>query len=389
MNRDVFGGVLLVAGTSIGAGMLALPVVTAQGGFFPAAAIYFISWLFMACTGLLFLELCLRLPPNANLLTMSSIYLGRWGKGAALLLYLFLFYSLSVAYISGGGGLLADWLSLDRTIAQGLFVFSLAPFVYAGAKKIDRINRFLMIGLIGSYFLFVFWGISCVETKRLGFMNWGASLISLPVVFTSFSYQGIIPSLTAYLQRDAAKVRKAILGGSAIVFFIYLIWEFLILGAIPAEELEKARVLGLTAVSPLKEHIASSWLILAGQIFAFCAIATSFLGVAMGLLDFLADGFQLVKRGWRRFLLAVLTFSPPFAVALWDPALFIKALILAGGIGCAILLGLFPTLMVWRARYQGVGQHGSERQLGGGKPLLFLFFLFIAFEILHEILLLD
>ncbi|MES2272690.1 MAG: aromatic amino acid transport family protein, partial [Chlamydiota bacterium] len=54
----VFGGTLLVAGTSIGAGMLALPVVTASGGFLPALFVYFLCWLFMTCTGLLLLEIC-------------------------------------------------------------------------------------------------------------------------------------------------------------------------------------------------------------------------------------------------------------------------------------------------------------------------------------------
>ena len=39
-SNRIVGGTLLVAGTSIGAGMLALPVVTALGGFFPAFFIY-------------------------------------------------------------------------------------------------------------------------------------------------------------------------------------------------------------------------------------------------------------------------------------------------------------------------------------------------------------
>jgi tyrosine-specific transport protein len=44
------GGTLLVAGTSIGVGMLALPVATAAGGFLPSLMIYFLCWFFMLCT---------------------------------------------------------------------------------------------------------------------------------------------------------------------------------------------------------------------------------------------------------------------------------------------------------------------------------------------------
>ena len=78
--KKVIGGVLLVAGTSIGAGMLALPVVTAAGGFFPAFFSYLICWAFMTSTGLLLLEISLGMPPDANLVTMAGTYLGRGEK---------------------------------------------------------------------------------------------------------------------------------------------------------------------------------------------------------------------------------------------------------------------------------------------------------------------
>ena len=37
---SVFGGSLLVAGTSIGGGMLALPVLTSLAGFIPSFIVY-------------------------------------------------------------------------------------------------------------------------------------------------------------------------------------------------------------------------------------------------------------------------------------------------------------------------------------------------------------
>src|SRR5579871_6624910 len=110
MSKQLIGGILLVAGTSIGAGMLALPVVTAEGGFFPAFFTYLLCWGFMTCTGLLMLEICLEMPPDANLISMAGAYLGRGGKIFAWVLYLFLFYCLTIAYLSGGGGLLRGWI---------------------------------------------------------------------------------------------------------------------------------------------------------------------------------------------------------------------------------------------------------------------------------------
>lgn len=381
--KHVLGGTLLVAGTSIGAGMLALPVVTAEGGFFPAFFVYLLCWIFMTCTGLLLLELCLKLPPDANLVTMATTYLGRFGKIFAWILYLFLFYCLSIAYISGGGGLLQSWFGGPIWISQIAFVLVLASCVYIGARMVDRLNLVLMTGLIITYLAFVFFGLPYVNTLNLESSNWNASLFALPVIFTSFAYQGIIPTLTAYLKRDARKIRTAIIAGTSIAFVIYLLWEFLILGIVPLDSLIEAKKLGQTAVAPLKNHVTATILTSIGQAFAFFAIATSFLGVTLGLLDFLADGLHLPKKGFRKFFLALITFVPPFLVALVNPNAFILALVFAGGIGCALLLGLLPILMTFVSRYLHQG-HTGPNQLGGGRFVLILLLLFVIFELVME-----
>ncbi len=83
----------------------------------------------------------------------------------------------------------------------------------------------------------------------------------------------------------------------------------------------------------------------------------------------------------QRLQIAALTFGPPAVIALGYPALFIKALIFAGGIGCSLLLGLLPILMVYSARYHSDCVDVDERQLGGGKVVLLLLFLFVMFEL--------
>lgn len=382
--KHVFGGALLVAGTSIGAGMLALPVVTAAGGFFPAILIYILSWLFMTATGLLILELCLKLPPDSNLVTMATNYLGPVGKWAAWVLYLFLFYCLSIAYVSGGGEIVRSWVGNELWFSQIFFVVVLGGFVYFGAKVVEKVNFFLMIGLIVSYLAFLFFGVSLVELKFFERSDWGVSFLALPVIFTSFSYQGIIPSLTSYLKRDPRKVRLSIIIGTTFTFCIYLIWEFLILGIVPHDSLVQAKEVGKTAIEPLKEHMAVRNVHIIGKAFGFFAITTSYLGVTLGLFDFLADSLGIVKKGMRKVLIAMLTFFPPLIIAEINPSLFIVALSFAGGIGCALLLGFMPIIMAWGSRYLGVG-HLGPKQLFGGKLMLTLLILFVLFELIIEI----
>lgn len=387
--KHLLGGILLVAGTSIGAGMLALPVMTAEGGFIPAFFVYLMCWMFMTCTGLLFLELCLLAPPGANLLTLASTYLGKWGRAVSWVLYLFLFYSLLVAYLSGAGGLLKSWLGNGVADWGSVMLFFglVSPVVYLGAKAVDRFNGVCMIGLLVAYFSFVILSLSYVHLGFLERLDWGRSLVGLPVIFTSFSFQGIIPTLTNYLQKDAKRLRIAIIGGTSVAFLIYLLWEFLVLGVIPVEGetgLCHARQMGLSAVAPLKEHVEHRIISDIGQAFAFFAIATSFLGVALGLSDFLADGLKLPKKGIRRLQIEALTFGPPLVIALLYPSLFLKALGVAGGIGCSLLLGLLPILMAYIARYMKKSSHFSEQQLGGGKLVLLFLFLFVCFELTVE-----
>lgn len=387
--RKAIGGALLVGGTAIGAGMLALPVVTGMGGFLPAIVIFIICWLFSACTGLLLLEVCLWMPNDANIISMAHHLLGPIGKISAWILYLFLFYCLTIAYSAGGGGFVVEIFGgkIPHSLGVILFTAVFGTFVYFGTRAVDRINFLLMIGLGVSYLIFVVLGIGEIKFEFLKRMQWFASILALPVMFTSFSYQGIIPSLTSYLDRHPKMVRFAILVGTSLPFIAYIIWEYLILGLVPTEGphgLLQAEALGYTAVEPLKYVFPSSPIYLTGQFFSAFALTTSFLGVTLGLLDFLSDGLQLPKVGWKKILLCAIVYVPPVIIAIINPNIFLKALGYAGGIGCALLLGLLPIIMVWVGRYYK--EYSTiNRQLPGGKGILSLLGVFVIFELLIEL----
>ena len=387
--KKIAGGSFLVAGTAIGAGILALPVVTAGGGFFPSCIVFLICYLFSLATGLLFLEICTWMPQNANLVSMATHVLGPVGKVFAWILYIFLFYSLSVAYVSGGGafvtfalgGAIPNWLG--SLIFTGVF----ATCVYLGTLVVDRVNFILMIGLVATFIVFILLGFSHVKWENLARSEMKAAILALPVMFTSFSYQGIIPSLHTYLDRDPKKVRLAIIIGTAIPFVAYIIWEFLFFGMIPLEGkngLLHAKELGWNAVDPLRYLLNKSWILNVGQAFAFCALTTSFLGVTLALLDFLSDSLQIKKEGLKKLFLCLLIYVPPLIIALINPNIFLRALGYAGGIGCVLLLGFMPTLIVWIGRYKKKFSLLSV-QVIGGKWILSLLFVFIAFELFIEI----
>jgi tyrosine-specific transport protein len=390
-KAPVLGGALLVAGTSIGAGMLALPIVSSQGGFIPALVVYLLCWGFMTATGLFFVELCLRMPPDTNLITLADHFLGKKGKVACWILYLFLFYSLSVAYLTIGGQLVRQLVgeSLAVPLSSILFLLFFAPFIYRGAKIVDRLNIVLMAGLVISYVCFVVMGVGYVRLENLARLEWSGAFLALPVIFTAFSYQGVIPTLVTYLHRDKKRLKLAIIAGTTIAFFIYLLWQLLILGIIPVEGpfgLLEAKKQGTTAIIPLKQHTGLPGLYSLGEAFSFFAIATSFLGVGLGLFDCLADGLGVAKKGLNKLLIALLTFAPPLFVTLVNPGLFLIALSYAGGVGCALLLGLMPTLMAWQIRFSKGKEFGGVYRFPLGKSFFFILFGFVLFELGIELI---
>ena len=98
-SGSLIGGTLLVAGTCIGGGVLALPVLTSMGGFLPSLTLYLLCWAFMACTGMLYLEVIHWMDGESNIVSMAEKTLGKLGKAFTWAIYLFFFYSLSVAYV--------------------------------------------------------------------------------------------------------------------------------------------------------------------------------------------------------------------------------------------------------------------------------------------------
>ncbi len=386
----VFGGSLLIAGTSIGGGMLALPVSTSLAGFVPSLFLYLVCWLFMACTGLLFLEVCLWMEGESNIISMAEKTLGAFGKWYAWLIYLFFFYCLTLAYMVGGGNLFAVAFPSAINDWSGMIAFSLlfAPFVFAGAWVVEKVNIFLMIGLAIFYAIFVIIGYSHINSENLTLVNWPMTVIALPIAFAAFGYQGIIPTLVHYMHYDMKSLRKAILIGSFIPFATYIVWQWLILGIVPTfgpGGLYETLQHGGDAVFPLKNYLETPWVYLVGEFFAFFALATSFFGVTLGMLDFLADGLGVKKNKKGRLFLCALVYLPPLFFAVSHPHVFLIALDFAGGFGSALLLGLLPILMVWAGRYHHKLE--SRFSLPGGRGLLIILALFVLFELVIETLL--
>jgi len=355
MNNRFFGGILLVAGTAIGAGMLALPVISGFAGFWPAVLALLVCWAFMFTTAWLILDVNLAVPGDANMISMASRTLGAAGRWVCWGSYLLLLYSLTAAYLAGsaplftgavealGGFRPPDWVGCF--VLLGLF----GLFVYLGTRSVDRINRVLMFGLLFSYVALVVFVPSHMDISLLSTVNFPAMWVAVPVIVTSFGFHIIIPTLVTYLHHDKRKLRQTILVGSLVPLIVYLLWELLVLGTVPLNgpvSLTSAWELGESGAQPLAAILQTPWIATTASLFSFFAIITSFLGVSLSLSDFLGDGLKMHRFSWGREAVCLMTFVPPLVFVLTYQRGFMLALQYAG-IFVAVLLGVLPALMAW------------------------------------------
>ncbi len=389
---SVVGGMLLIGGSCIGAGMLGLPILTGLAGFVPSIGMFLLAWGFMTLTGLLLVEVNGWFKAQVNLVSMVGHTLGRVGRIMSWVLYLFLFYSLLVAYISGSGGLSTTILRaccslpLPAWVGSFFFVLLFGLVVYRGTRPVDLWNRVLMVGKILSYVGMVALGIKHVTPHLLERTAPSYVFFSLPILVISFGFHNMIPSLTAYMKNDLKRVRLTILGGSFFALLVYLIWEFVVLGIVPLEGtfgiIDSLRH-DYEASQSLTGILGSSWVSTFAQGLAFFAILTSFLAQSLSLVHFLADGFDVSYQKKENVWLCLAALGPPLIFSLIYPQLFFKALNFAGGICAVILFGIIPACMAWIGRYQKKIE--SSYQVAGGKPLLIAIFLFSCFILFFQL----
>jgi tyrosine-specific transport protein len=392
IDSKVLGGTLLVAGTTIGGAVLALPVSTGLAGFFPSLSLFFVCWVMMIFSALLFLEVNLAFKGDVNLITMVNKTLGPIGEMFAWVVYLFLLYSLTTAYIAGSGALCLEVINeiFDQELPGWLgplpVLFIFGAFVYRGTSAVDGMNRILMLGLVLSFIALIGCTVPFVELQRLEHCDWQFVPLATSVIATAYGFHIIIPSLVIYLDRDVTKLRQTIFLGSAIPMLAYAIWEFFCLGAIPIEGengLQAAYQIGLPATHSLRYILQNPWITLGARFFEFFAITTSFLGVSLSLTDFFADGLGIRKSRLGRLLLMAMTFIPPLLITWTYPRAFLSALEYAGAFGVLVLLAIFPALMAWSGRYK---KHlESPYRAPGGKTALIVLIIYSLIVIGIEI----
>lgn len=380
-KKSKLGGIAIIAGSAIGAGMFSLPVVSAGMWFGWTLLVMLFSWFCFYHSSLMILEINQHYPRGASFNTFVKDTLGaRWNHFNSITLA-FILYILSYAYISGGGSIVSHTLdvslglSLPPILAGLIFAIGLSAIVWVSTGLVGRMNAIFVGGMVITFILSAGDLSSRIEVPWLLESEFSYApfiVAALPYYLAAFAFHTAVPSLTKfYGPEDPLRIRDCIFYGSITSLVVYTLWNMSVMGTIGRENfqpiVESGGNIG-AVVGALSEAAQSDRVAAFLNVFANLAVVSSFLGAAIGLFDFIADKFKFDDSPVGRLKTALVCFVPPTIGGVFFPNGFIYAIGLVGL--CAIVVAtIVPSLGVLKSRSKFTT---AKFQVRGGRKLVYL-----------------
>ncbi|WP_241574485.1 aromatic amino acid transporter [Rosenbergiella nectarea] len=358
-------GAMIICGTVAGAGMFTLPVVMAGAWYSWSVVMLVISWFCMLLSGLLFMKVSLNFPLGAGYDTLTQALTPKWWGRLNGLSITFVLGILTYAYISASGPVYQQSLNtlgfgLNGAEAKGLLTAVVALVVWLGTKGVSRLITFCLVAKLLLFFM-LFGGLihhidlsqllTPRESSQHPTVYWPFLLAVVPFCLASFGFHGNITGLISYYQGNERKVKQALIGGTLFALVIYLFWLTCTMGNIPRQGFPEISRQGgdiHALIQAMHDRISQKSLGLLLDIFSHFAVICSFLGVTVGLFDFIADKLSFENSKAGRAKTALITFCPPLIASILFPQGFLMAIGYAGLF--ATFWALFtPALLAWNA----------------------------------------
>ena len=375
--------------------MLGLPSAGAGAWAIWSMLAVALTMLVMTVSGWMLLESYRGYPLRVSFDTVTRDLLGNKVNALNNLSVYFVGGILLYAYITSAGLIIEGMTGLGSQWASVLFTLGFSFVVWHSTRAVDRISILLVI-LMGLSFAFGISGMSMNIRLDLLLDRVGAehsyapyALVMLPVALTSFGYHHSVSSMRAYYGEER-RASRAILGGTVIALAFYLIWLASVFGNLPRSEFGPVIEQGGNVDALLKalgSVIESEAVASALNAFSMAAILSSFIGVGLGVFDYLADLFKFDNDRGGRTKSWALTFLPPLLLSLLFPFGFLVAIGYAGAVA-TLWTCIIPPLLAWKVR-SAQGDKGEGFRAPGGVLMIALVILFgvltAAFHLLNMV----
>ncbi|WP_239022574.1 aromatic amino acid transporter [Candidatus Profftia lariciata] len=354
---------MIISGTTLGAGMFSIPVVTAGVWFTGSIVLLLYTWVCMYISGLMILEVNINYPIGASFHTMVDDLLGKKWNLLNNISITFVLYILTYAYIISAGQsmithTLESYLNIKQATVSLTCAVIVAYIIWRLTHIVDLLNTILISGMIITFLLstvdmfinvntLILFNTNDTQAQYLPY-----TLVALPYLLTSFGYHSNIPGLVRYYNKNAQLVALSLLIGTLIALIIYIFWQYVIQGNISRTTFQQIIAEGGNIGSLLKQVNKVSHNIIITKLlkaFSYMALTSSFLGVSLGLFDFISDYFKLNNTDNGRKKAILITFLPPTLGAIIFPNSFLYAIGFAG-LAATIWTVIVPAMMVRASR---------------------------------------
>lgn len=404
-----------IAGTMIGAGILALPTAMADSGILPGVIAIIIIGFVSVYTALCIVEVSFRVSGAYHFPSLVELFLGR--KGMVVVFVGILIYVLGAltGYLAAGGNLIFE-LSGGRIplpIGTVIYFTISSSIVFMGlyfVGFVETVVFMLMILLAGAIGLL---SVPHIQPQLALQSDWASFPSIFGVVLFAFAGHVIIPSIASGMHHDKKGMIYSTYLGLFGPMVFYLLWCILFTMVIPkgsiddiapfsmTATLHQAKYYGQPATIPLG-HLIGGTVITIGSVFALLSTFTSYLGLGISMSDCWDEvSHKYLASKQKRQLQSVkinnsavkgisnhnnplqnragilLTVIIPLILSLSNPTSFLSFIEIAGMYGGSLFAGIMPPLLVLAARKKGAGDSSFTAPGGNWLPILVITF-FVA-----------
>ena len=345
----LYEAVAIIVGANVGSGILGLAYSSRLAGW-PILVLWLaVAGLFTTFSMLYVAESALRTKKPLQLPGLAEKYVGKVGSVLIFISVCANSIGCMVAYTTGSGNILCTLLGLPNWAGSLLFTVPCVLVVWFGLKATGLWEKFMSTGMV------VLLGIIVIasflsgkaDVSRAVYANWTYAVPLLSSAIFCYIAQYAVPELARGMRHTPKKLPVAIILGMFITGVLLAVVPLAVLSLTGAEEVTQVATLAWG-------QALGTWALYTANIFALCAMMTSYWAVGGSMLTNIVDMFKLEdeKDTKTRLIAIACTVLPPFILAYAGLVSFVDAIGWAGTFG-GVIMSIVPVLMLNNARKKG------------------------------------
>ena len=255
-------------------------------------------------------------------------------------------YGALTAYLIGEGQVLKQILGGPAWIYTLIFFVIVSVIIYRGVKAAGKVELVMIALLVVIVILIGALSYDKINISNLSTFNPAFFFLPYGVILFAFIGTASVPEMSEQLENEKKKLKKALVWGSTIPVFLYILFSFIIISIVGLGNFELLQPNERIATVALSVY-ANPTLGLFANIFAIFTMFTTFLTLGVALKEMYEYDYHLNK-----FLAFALTMFLPLGLALSGFTTFIATLGITGAVAGGVD-GILVVLAYWKAKKFG------------------------------------